>query len=141
MPEFIASKTPVALAKHDGFTVGYFEAAEFTDCHSDSPDLNDAGGFSDSLIASSVADCQRFQTENADDLVLYEELTGRPMDHAGHDFWLTRNGHGAGFWDREGVDGTDKAAVIACLTRLDGAAQAFGQIDLYAGDDNMIYGA
>ena len=21
----------------------------------------------------------------------------------GHDFWLTRNGHGAGFWDRYGV--------------------------------------
>lgn len=21
-------------------------------------------------------------------------------DQAGHDFWLTRNGHGAGFWDR-----------------------------------------
>lgn len=21
-------------------------------------------------------------------------------EHAGHDFWLTRNGHGAGFWDR-----------------------------------------
>ena len=23
------------------------------------------------------------------------------MDHLGHDYWLTRNGHGTGFWDRD----------------------------------------
>jgi hypothetical protein len=25
---------------------------------------------------------------------------GMTPDMVGHDFWLTRNGHGAGFWDR-----------------------------------------
>jgi len=51
---------------------------------------------------------------------------------AGHgvDFWLTRNGHGAGFWDRGYGDAGDK------LTDL---AQSFGEANIYLGDDNMIY--
>ena len=29
---------------------------------------------------------------------------GCPVDeYAGHDFWLTRNGHGAGFWDGDWI--------------------------------------
>jgi hypothetical protein len=50
----------------------------------------------------------------------------------GHDFWLTRNGHGAGFWDRgHGQIGTD-------LTDL---AKPYGEFCLYVGDDGSIYGA
>lgn len=49
---------------------------------------------------------------------------------AGHDFWLTRNGHGAGFWDRGlGVLGK----------RLTDASKAFGTVDLYLGDDEKVY--
>jgi len=40
----------------------------------------------------------------------------------GHDFWLTRNGHGAGFWDR----GFGKLG--GELTRL---AKSYGTVDLY----------
>lgn len=29
-----------------------------------------------------------------------EVFDGMTPDMVGHDFWLTRNGHGAGFWDR-----------------------------------------
>ena len=29
------------------------------------------------------------------------EQSGLSDEQIGHDFWLTRNGHGAGFWDRE----------------------------------------
>lgn len=50
----------------------------------------------------------------------------------GHDFWLTRNGHGAGFWDRgQGKVGDD-------LTAL---AKPFGEFCLYVGDDEKIHGA
>lgn len=28
-------------------------------------------------------------------------LDGIDEEQIGHDFWLTRNGHGAGFWDRD----------------------------------------
>jgi hypothetical protein len=48
----------------------------------------------------------------------------------GHDFWLTRNGHGAGFWDRGLGDIGDK---------LTEHCKAFGAVDLYVGDDGKIY--
>ena len=47
----------------------------------------------------------------------------------GHDFWLTRNGHGAGFWDRGEPEGD-------ALTR---AAKTFGTSDCYVGDDGLVY--
>lgn len=54
---------------------------------------------------------------------------------AGHDLWLTRVGHGAGFWDgdwksdaQSGLDGP--------LTQ---AAKALGDCDPYVGDDGQIY--
>lgn len=48
----------------------------------------------------------------------------------GHDFWLTRNGHGSGFWDRLNDElGED-------LTKW---AHTFGSCDLYVGNDNLIY--
>ena len=50
---------------------------------------------------------------------------------AGHDFWLTREGHGAGFWDGGWPKHGDE------LTK---AAKAYGSFDLYVGDDGLIYG-
>jgi hypothetical protein len=52
---------------------------------------------------------------------------------AGHDFWLTRNGHGAGFWDRPEVYGQENA------DKLSDAADAFGSCHPYVGDDGLIY--
>ncbi len=49
-----------------------------------------------------------------------------------HDFWLTRNGHGAGFWDGDWPINGDK------LTAMVGGAD-FPEIDLYVGDDGKIY--
>lgn len=61
------------------------------------------------------------------------KLLARAGDEAqnGHDFWLTRNGHGVGFWDR----GYDKEVGDA-LTK---ASESFGEVDLYVGDDGRIY--
>ena len=53
-----------------------------------------------------------------------------PDDTLAGDFWLSRNGHGAGFWDRGmGVLGFD----------LHAAAKSFGSIDVYIGDDNLLH--
>lgn len=49
--------------------------------------------------------------------------------HWAHDFWLTRNGHGAGFWDGDYEHGDE-------LTKI---AEKFGSVDLYVGDDGKIY--
>ena len=42
-------------------------------------------------------------------------------EQIGHDFWLTRNGHGSGFWDRPEVYGDDNAE------KLSDIARAFGE--------------
>jgi len=54
---------------------------------------------------------------------------------AGHDFWLTRNGHGVGFWDRPTTMYSKAAA-----ERLTKASEAYGEFDLYVGDDGQIHG-
>lgn len=77
-------------------------------------------------LARMVDDCRRFREEN-------EELLADAGDDLrnGHDFWLTRNHSGAGFWDRGYSNEVGEK-----LTR---AAHAFGSCDLYRGDDGRIY--
>lgn len=81
--------------------------------------------------------CAKFISENENDLAEYVERRAIPRgadyteaDCAGHDFWLTRNGHGAGFWDRGLGELGD---------RLSEASKAFGESHLYAGDDGKLY--
>jgi hypothetical protein len=50
---------------------------------------------------------------------------------AGHDFWMTRDGQGCGFWDG---DWREPAATI-----LDNLAKSFNEIELYVGDDNKLH--
>ena len=54
------------------------------------------------------------------------------MSYAGHDFWLTRNGHGCGYWDGDWPKGIGVG--------LDKLAHKFGEFDLFVGDDGLIYG-
>lgn len=82
-------------------------------------------------LATMRTDCERFLRENANHLTDDNCYAGEPIERAGHDFWLTRNGHGAGFWDG---DWREPAA-----TALTDAAHAFGETDLYLGDDGKIY--
>jgi hypothetical protein len=84
-------------------------------------------------------DCRRFYTK-------YSETWSGHYQHpkydddglAGHDFWLTRNRHGAGFWDRGFPDDIQEL-----LTK---SAHAFGEYHLWIGghvkygNDNMIHG-
>lgn len=78
-------------------------------------------------------DCNAFIDANQQSLTRYHEgLPERPADHAGHDFWLTRNRHGAGFWDRYyGSDGRLRAACDG----LSIASRAYGEynLDAYGG--------
>lgn len=52
-------------------------------------------------------------------------------DYAGHDFALTRNGHGAGYWDGDLPEELG--------ARLTAAAQAVGECWPYLGDDGAVY--
>lgn len=75
-------------------------------------------------LAEMRADCEAFAADNEIDLL------GMEVGQIGHDFWLTRNGHGAGFWDR---------GLGARGDRLTDAAHAYGTVDLYVGDDGKLY--
>ena len=61
----------------------------------------------------------------------YEGLFQGRYTDAGHDCWLTRNGHGAGFWDG---DWDEEDGEI-----LTNASKKAGQVDLYVGDDGKIH--
>lgn len=53
-----------------------------------------------------------------------EEITWRDLaEQAGHDLWLTRQGHGAGFWDRPTFYGADLAQ------RLTAYVEGLGECD------------
>lgn len=80
-----------------------------------------------------AADCRKFWEAN-EVLISEENYRGSSASYvarAGHDFWLTRCGHGAGFWDG---DWKEPAA-----TELTAAAEGCGNLDLYLGDDGLIY--
>ena len=65
----------------------------------------------------------------AEELLDKEKEQGITEGRIAHDFWLTRNGHGAGFWDGDYENGDE-------LTEIAGK---FKGIDIYVGDDNKIY--
>ncbi len=106
----------------------YREAVRFTECHCDNPDMEYAE-FSPSFVQQSEDDCLNF-LEALGDLAEALDNAGHTPERIGHDFWLTRNGHGAGFWDR------GLGELGAKVTDL---AHSFGSVDCYAGDDGLIY--
>ena len=80
--------------------------------------------FATEALETIISECSDFQQRNISALAAVDP------ESAGHDFWLTRNRHGAGFWDRGwGEVGNE-------LTR---AAHAYGECDLYIGDDGQVY--
>lgn len=137
MPEAIPVETPDEL---DNFTRAYLECAAWASTHTYVDDdgneletvsiddvMNDDGAeWAPETIAQAAADCHDFQEANADLLA-----QAGSAEQNGHDFWLTRNGHGAGFWDRgyPGTLGDD----------LSKAAKAYGECDLYLGGDGKVY--
>lgn len=105
-----------------GIEAGYLECAEWADVE----ERFTYEGFSPAFLAQADIDCEAFFKENAELI----RKSGQHPDQVGHDFWLTRNRHGAGFWDRNLGDIGEK---------LTTAAHAFKEISLYI-DDNLIYG-
>jgi hypothetical protein len=79
-------------------------------------------------LAAMRADCAKFIAEHQADL----GATGAAPDECGHDFWLTREGHGSGFWDR---------GYGAAGERLTSASRAYGGFCLYVGYDGLIHHA
>ena len=78
-------------------------------------------------LASAVQDCAAFMWYEREN-IRAAELSPASV---GHNFWLTRNHHGAGFWDL-GLGNPGR--------NLTDAAHVYGSVDLYVGDDGKVYG-
>lgn len=123
----------------DDFTLGFLGTALWSSTDESRDDggdpLDDNYGVDDfekEALEKLAADCARFQEENAADLEAgYESIPhdDTPESRAGHDFWLTRNGHGAGFWDGDWPEPQ--------ATRLTDASKRFGEVNLYVQDGEV----
>ena len=100
------------------FIDAYFEAVYFTEGGPDNP-LEDPQ-LSDYDIRRGTIDCLAFYQANK---YLFGDAPNH-INHAGVDFWLTRNGHGTGFWDRVDVYGDYRAEQLSVN------AEAFGVVDV-----------
>lgn len=115
------------LPQLDLFTLSYLETALWSSTGDDDKPLDDDYGIddiADESLKAMIEDCKQFQADHADDI-------GNRWEQAGHDFWLTRNGHGAGFWDGDWEEEAGK--------RLTDDSHAWGSVDLYVGDDGKIH--
>lgn len=117
--------------EQEKFLKGYLEAALW----STTDESDESGGepldknysvddFSPTAMEIAKKDCAAFQEANAADLADID------CEQAGRDFWLTRNRHGAGFWDR---------GLGEIGERLTKAAHVYGSVDLWVAQDGLIY--
>jgi hypothetical protein len=122
------------MLKVDKFTRGYLEAALWSSTYDDGEredrpmddDFDVDVDLSPAMVRISEHDCAYFQKSNRKDL----RAAKLPPEEAGQMFWLNRNGHGVGYWDRPGGPVGE---------RLSDAAHTYGSVDLYVGDDRKIH--
>jgi len=111
------------------FFEAYVDAALWSSLDNDGEPLENnylASSIDPESLDKMLQDCIKFQNENAEML----EKAGNDGQN-GHDFWLTRNGHGAGFWDR------GYAKVVG--DALTAAAHAFGESNLLESEDGTLF--
>lgn len=117
----------------NNFTLSYLEAALWSSIDDNDQPLDKNYGIDDlapETLAAVIEDCRKFQEQNAADLATYDGPWSAE-EMGGHDFWLTRNHHGSGFWD-----GDWRGDVGQRLTEASGK---FNEVTLYVGDDGKIY--
>lgn len=114
----------------DQFTQAFIDALMWSevDEHGEPIDRNySVSDLAPETLARIVKDCAEFQAANGSEMANY------PDSMTGHDFCLTRNHHGAGFWDGDYPEAEGKA--------LTAAAHEFPELSLYVGDDGKLYAA
>lgn len=79
---------------------GYIEAAYFTATDEAGDPIDPSIPFSPDAQRTMRSDVIDFITSNAEDCHEFMEVTGHDWTQVGIDFNFTRNGLGAGFWDR-----------------------------------------
>jgi len=112
---------------------GYLEAALWSSGEEfDGYSISD---IDESSINSAREDIKKFLSDLKNAGLLDNLMSEMNPSGVGHDFWLTRNGHGAGFWDRDlgEVNGKDLGDAVTEVCKT------FGEKWPYVGDDKKIY--
>lgn len=115
--------------KLDTFTRQFLETALWAECDhdkEDSPPLDkdwDITDIAEETVIKLKNDCDSFRESNKELL----EQAGDDEQN-GHDFWLSRNGHGCGFWDRGYGEVGNK---------LHAATKPYGSVFLYVVDNKI----
>lgn len=134
MPIFVPQHVPHGL---NDFARGFFEAAEWL--LDDSVDREKTRGWLTSRKLSMHRDCLQFEERFRTPLeIVYadgKDSRKKPYTAyiAGLDFWLSRNGHGRGFFEHKGaatLRPNAASAVARAFEILQDGAEAFGTIDL-----------
>lgn len=138
MPEFILNAPDRAAHPFyalDEFARAYVEAMFFTNCDSGDERENLANELGvERLTRASVAqikkDCDEFQTDAAAEIKATLAHGERDLAGIAHDFWLTRQHHGAGFWE-----GESRGYPGEIGDELDRIAKGFGEVypEIYRG--------
>jgi hypothetical protein len=120
----------------DEFCLAYCEAmlwAETDDQGVPLEDNYDIDNFDPAALQQIKKDCAEFQAKaNLDEIQIGSTTDSSSIEtRAGHDFWLTRAGHGAGFWDGDWP--------VPHGDRLTNLATSFGNIDVYVGDEGNLH--
>lgn len=105
-------------------------------------------------LATMRKDCEAFIKKCGPFLIEQFVEHAKPKDfdtsgYFGYLFWLSRNGHGTGFFDRDdlnvdlyGFTNSAGSAVLCLAEILDdlcGWQTEFSEVNLYVGDDGKIY--
>ena len=104
------------------FLNAYITAALWSSSDGDNESLEEFE-VADETRTKMKEDCLKFHNEN------HTLLYGLDPAQCGYDFWLTRCGHGVGFWDRDLGEVGDKLSEVC---------SKWGEVNLYITDDNQI---
>lgn len=125
---------PVSPRLFEAFVDAYIETIWWL--KPEDPEWKTDREFGPGVVEAIVADCLKFWEAGHGIFDRY----WTPWQ-AGHDFWLTRNGHGAGFWDRYLDFRGDEADEVRRrgdeLTEI--CQRGWKESDLYLGDDGKAY--
>lgn len=106
--------------KTDVMVEAYIEAIYFTDTGDTDQPPADAE-LSPETRHEAWSACHRLMLACSGDIDLSE------FDYAqiGHDLWLTRNGHGSGFWDRPEIYGKENARILTLMAKAMGEHESY----------------
>lgn len=120
-----------ASLNFDQFVAGYIACAAWA-----SGEELDGADYAPETKEALAEQCREFYADPAVAPLL--DLASRMCNSSalGHDFWLTRNGHGAGFWDRKELRYQDLGRKLSDLV---GFRTNYPECYLYIGEDGLIY--